>query len=128
MRNIFFTAVICAVLGTSCQRGADHFNGPEFVHSANEFSKKIQRADSVNYSYTFTTKSYFIGHSASTALNFKVHYPKDMQITQEQADWQLSELAEITKKELKNPDDFDVISVLITNGSQEYSAEKKWSH
>lgn len=116
------------LMATSCSKvNPEDFKGPEFKHSAEVFTQRIQRADSVKFSYAYTIKTYFVGQSASTALQFDVHYPTGTTLTQQQADWQLSELEKIAREEVVNPEAFDLISVRLTNGSDQITAEKEWS-
>lgn len=125
--NYFAVLAMLSAITTSCGNvNPEDFKGPEFKHSAEVFTQRIQRADSVKFSYAYTIKSYFVGQSASTRLQFDVHYPAGTTFTQQQADWQLSELEKIAGEELVNPEDFDVISVRLTNGSDEVTAEKEW--
>ncbi len=126
--DYFVVFALFTLLFSGCAKiDSNAFKGPEFKHSAEVFTKRIQRADSVNFSYAHTIKSYFVGQSASSSLQFHVHYPAGTVFSQQQADWQLSELEKIARAEILNPDDFDVIRVYLTNGTDEITAEKEWS-
>lgn len=127
IHSYFAVLVLLSAMAGACGNvNREDFNGPEFKRSAEAFTQRIQRADSVKFSYAYTIKSYFVGQSASTRLQFDVHYPAGTTFTQQQADWQLSELEKIAGEELVNPEDFDLISVRLTNGSDEMTAEKEW--
>lgn len=127
--NCFAALLVLSAIGGSCGKvNPEDFKGPEFKRSAESFTRRIQRADSVTFSYAYTIKSYFVGQSEASALQFDVHYPAGTTLTQQQAEWQLSELEKLAQEELVNPEDFDRILVRLTNGTEERTAEKEFAN